>query len=533
MHGIRGMLMAAALAPLCWTLGEGLAVAGEAPPAAAKPAYVFVERVPERSEGELPVLWPVAAGDPRLGQLGALMERPFVRWVLEVGALARRRALERCTAAPEVCAARFDHPPYFQLREGGNFPRQGFALLTVGEDGEQVRALPETWYVEVDPEELATLVPHEYGHLMMFELLPGDAPPHPDILPHTTGAITQDVTAFSEGWGIHFETLAADRPENAELRAHQLRDVFPTEGEYRSGDSLRAALDLMSYSQSFRRYGCIKENCFAYLPRPRPEVLLGGPPTPQDLLGRWTDATYDPARLRTLEQMVASEGLLATLFYRLATAPAEAPAPGASPPLPPVERYAAFFDAFATLSEERMAATPAALAFLESLLAAAAPPERRRIARVTLEVMHLTPLLADAPERYGQLHAAGHLLDVERFQQLRAALAEEMERGVERLAADPSLLATAAAPELWLTHREIRVGFAAFGGDGVPLAFDLNTAPLEVLLTVPGITVPEARAIAAARARGGGFATLAEAAEVAGLRRQTVQALQRMAGHLQ
>lgn len=50
-------------------------------------------------------------------------------------------------------------------------------------------------------------------------------------------------------------------------------------------------LDLFNYAQTYRRYTCIKENCFAYLPRIPEAYVRDRKPSAEDVLARWTDTT--------------------------------------------------------------------------------------------------------------------------------------------------------------------------------------------------------------------------------------------------
>jgi len=462
-------------------------------PAAAPAPVVLLEYVANEKVGELPLTRELSANDPLRRELEPILARPYIRWVLALGAEAKK-------------VGAIEHPTFFVLMKGGNRPKYGLAVA--GASG--VKRYPKAWYVEIDPKEAGLLIPHEYGHTLMFGLLPDDVPPHPSTLPHTTSAITNDVTAFSEGWGIHFETLAGDRRETGAVYRQRHRDEFPLEGKW--GDSLLPAKDVITYAQSYRRYNCIKENCFAFLPRVRQRFFEVDTPTSDDLVARWTDATYDPAALRSLPQMVASEGVIASLFYRLATAPEPGGAPGVAgdPPLPDVSRYRAIFAAFATLKEERLVRVPTVLAFLTSLLEAADEPERKRIAKIFLEVFHYTPVFDDAQEFYRRLHAHGHLMNRD------AVLAElderrpRMDGAVKAIAAEPARLVGREVPELWVANRGALVTMSILGIVDRPLVFDINTAPVEFLMSVPGIGLKEAQALVEARDARGGFATIGD-----------------------
>jgi DNA uptake protein ComE-like DNA-binding protein len=381
--------------------------------------------------------------------------------------------------------------------------------------GGTAEKLPKTWYVEIDHEGAVSLVPHEYGHVLMYSLLPESlhdhAFGHRRTLPHTTGAITNDLTAFTEGWGIHFETLVGDRRENPDHHARLHRDGFRSaQSAALEGDSFFATKDLLSYSQSYRRYTCIKENCFAYLPRTPAAILSGGTPTPTQLRAAWSDTTVDPARLRTLEQMVASEGLVAALFYRLATAPDPAGPKGTpgDPPLPDPKRYEAFFDAFLELTPERVTRTPFVLAFLERLITRAAPAERRRIVHIAAEVFHHAWTVRDAPKIYAELHAAATLLDKRRVREILKTVATRISAGLKQIAQKPAVLTKAAAPELWLVNGQVKLDVPVLGIKELPLALDINTATVPYLMTLPGVSLAKALLVESWRWEHGGFQNL-------------------------
>jgi hypothetical protein len=500
-------------------------VAIHSPPPAQAPSYVLLEPAPELGPiGELAVVRPLAAEHPRRAELERVLERPYLRWVLALGDVAKQRARRRC-GADAACARRFDQPAYFVVMKGGNRPRQGLAIAS----SEQPRELPDAFYVEIDPDTAATLIPHEYGHVLMFQSLPGDLPRKPQTLPHTTGAITNDVVALSEGWGIHFETLAGDRRREGATHAVWHRDTFAVAGDLAAGDSLVAVADLFNYAQTYQRYGCIKANCFAYLPRPLESYVRDVAPTANDILARWTDTTFDPGRVRSLDQLVASEGVIATLFYRLATAPEPGGPSGAAgdPPLPDPARYAALFDAFAQVTEQRARETPAVLVFLEALLDQAAPAERTRIARIAMEVFHYTLGVREAPRLYAELHAAGHRVDKPAYRQRLATASAELESATRRLVEQPASLRELADPELWLANDALLLELPVLGIAKRPLVFDLNTAPVELLMTIPNVTYTEAVAIDDAR-RSRGLRSVDDLAVVAGVRRATVDAIRAM-----
>jgi hypothetical protein len=471
--------------------------------------------------GELPQFRPLSAAYPRRAELEAVLARPYLRWVLAVGDEAKRLARRRC-GGDAACVARFDQPAYFVIEPGGNRPHQGFTL--VGDS--RVTELRDAWYVEIDPDQASILIPHEYGHVMMAESLPGDLPQKPQTLPHTTAAITNDIVAFSEGWGIHFETLAGDRREEAETYARWHRDAFATDGPLAGSDSLVAVTDLFNYAQTYRRYTAVKENSFAFLPRVPEAYVRDRAPTGADVVARWTDSTTDPARIRSRAQLVASEGVIATLFYRLATAPGTSD-PRGEPALPDPRRYAAMFEAFSRITVEQARERPAVLVFLQALLEGAPPDERRRIARIALDVFHYTLADAASPRLYGELHAAGHRVDKPAFVARLAAAEPELERAVTQLALHPESLATIEVESLWLRNDTVRLDLPVLGMKQRPLVFDLDAAPIELVMTLPGVSYAEALAIDAARQRRG-LRSADDLAKVEGVRPATIEAVRAM-----
>jgi DNA uptake protein ComE-like DNA-binding protein len=521
------MIALATIAPACGA-AVGSPQARRPSEASPLPEVAILEALGDRREGDLPVVREVPRSDPRRSPIDRALERPFLRWVLARGADAARRARARCTDGAAACDERYAHPPYFVLRDAGNEPRRGLAFEHAGGADSGVTTVRRgVWYVEIDPAETAILG-HEYGHVMMFEALGGDLPTPPKVLPHTTSAITDTLTAFTEGWAIHFETLAGDQDDDPALHRRTHRDAFPTGAPDKRDDTLLPVRDLMTYAQGYRRYECVKESCFAFLPRVREALVAGARPTPADVVDRWTDSTYDPARLRSLEQMVASEGVVAALFYRLATSQS-GEVPLAVGSLPDAARYSSYFDVFPRLSDEIFADTPPVFAFLELLLERAADPaERRRIARTALEVLHYTPVIPDAPRLYAELHAAGHRMDVAAFHALQDALVARMVDGVERLIAHPEILRHVAKPPLWIENRAFTMTIPALEVDAQPLLFDLNTAVPETLMTLPGVEYAEATALLVARAKHGGFRDLEELAAIPRVRPETLRALREM-----
>ena len=464
----------------------------------SEPPYVLLER-----EGE--TTRPIPDEDPRTATVAEVFDRPVGAWMLELAARSRAMAVERC-GDDEACLAAVDHPPMFVAVPGGNRPKHGLSIAS----GPYAGGHPDTWYLELDAE-APDIALHELGHVLMFTHLPGDVPPHPPVLPHTTSAITNDVTAFSEGFGIHFETIAAAHPEEPSYLGRA--DVQPS--SIGTGPSFVHVRDPLNYAQTHARRDCVPRNCFAYLPRPHAPT---GPTTAADVWRRWTDSTIDPTRVRSLPQMVASEGLIATLFYRLGAAAPDA--------LPDPDRYAELFAAFGELTEARMQDRPAVLVFVERLMLRADPEERRRIATILLETMHYTPVDPEAPAIYAALHEAAVALDKDAYQEQLEQAARRWQAALDGIVADPTRLTAAPVPEVWIVHPTVSIDAPRLGLNGRPLVLDLNTAPLELLTTLPSVDLERASAIDRARRR----SPLSSPAELANVEELSPETVKTVAG---
>src|ERR1035438_6993454 len=114
------------------------------------------------------------------------------------------RAFRLYRAANEIVHPGAGTPDYYvALVEGGNHAAVGFRI----QNGDAILDYPRQTYIllDADPNSFETTLLHETGHMAMEMLAGGRQLDGKDIasIPHTTAALTDRTTAFSEGYAIH------------------------------------------------------------------------------------------------------------------------------------------------------------------------------------------------------------------------------------------------------------------------------------------------------------------------------------------
>jgi hypothetical protein len=182
-----------------------LLIASEA--SAQRPDYVFLEPIDRKSKP--------------LPTFRIVEPQTYLPWTENDSA---RRALRLYRQAFELLemAGNLQQQPrayYIALVEGGNHAEIGFRIEKAGGGKEDH---PNHAYILLSPDKQAfeTTLLHETGHVAMSMLLGGKQLPRSDVtsIPHSTAALSDRATAFSEGWAIHLETLAAQLGTDAGMR---------------------------------------------------------------------------------------------------------------------------------------------------------------------------------------------------------------------------------------------------------------------------------------------------------------------------
>ncbi len=228
-----------------------------------------------------------------------------------------QRALRLYAQTARIAAPGADVPDYYvALVPGGNHAAVGFRLETAS----GVKEYPRTAYIllEAGPEWFETTMYHETGHVAMDMLAGGRRLDGLEVasIPHSTAALSDRTTAFSEGYAIHLETLAAHLARSEGLRwRYQHYSIGFGDAPYRQNEYYRGASDLTTFSQDMARYYDVRENHFAF------ESAFRGP----DYLRVQLESARDFATVRDANQLLQSEGFYASFFFLFAMRGADLP----------------------------------------------------------------------------------------------------------------------------------------------------------------------------------------------------------------
>ncbi|HEY0505464.1 MAG TPA: helix-hairpin-helix domain-containing protein [Lysobacter sp.] len=388
--------------------------------------------------------------------------------------------------AQRIAGARTTVPTWLYLSmEDGGFARRGFWLEESGK-----RRFVDEWFVDlvvdgdtVDDGGFEEIFTHEMGHVFLRRLLPG-LPYGYSRTPHSSMSVTDAPTAFDEGFATHFQGLVRRFSRNQKLHEQTLGlDAKPFLSYWLSN------LDRAGRIEGVRR------NWFV-------QAQLVPPGNDGEALARANESTaFDTARLKNGQQMLSSEGVIATLFYRWLV-------PGEGGREAIVQRYSRLFRSLAG-SRSWPELQPDSPVFLEVVdhYCADVPDDCARVRAIVLDTTYGATADASLPRNTEAMAERGRIGDmagyIEGLKQGRA----QMKQLHERVAAQPALLRAALGPDLWLMGRS-PVRLPGMPSQEVPV--NLNTAEAEALRSLPGVDAATAERALRSRREQGAFRDLAD-----------------------
>ncbi len=406
------------------------------------------------------------------------------------GFLATVLALDE--SAQRIAGARTPAPTWLYLSaEDGGFARRGFWLEESGR-----RRFVDELFVDLVVDEgtvadggFEEIFSHEMGHVFLRRLMPG-LPYGWSRTPHSSMSVTDYPTAFDEGFATHFQALVRRHSRNPHLENLTL--------------GLDAKPFLPFWLSNLDRAGRIdgvRRNLFV-------QAQLVPPGSEADAWSRANESTaFDMARLRNGQQMLSSEGVIATLFYRWMV-------PGEDSREAIVARYSSLFRTMAT--SRGWAFRPDSPVFIDLLdhYCADVPADCGRVRGVFLDTTYGATADATLPRTTEAMAERGRIGDMAGFVAGLKQARAQMTQLQARVAQQPALLRAALGPDLWLLGRT-PVQLPGMPSDEV--AVNLNTAQAEQLRTLPALDAAVIERVLRSRRDDGAFRDLADFAQRGGL----------------
>jgi hypothetical protein len=403
------------------------------------------------------------------------------------------------------------HSPMYLLlsTEEGGFARFGFWL----EDSTGRRQLVLAGYVDlvvtnnsVETGDFEEIFSHELGHLILKAVV-GAPEAGQSRKMHQSMTITDYPTAFDEGFAEHFQPLVRDATTNSHLRKLSSG----------TGSSDLDRLWLSAADGQLRTDG-VKRNLFIHL-KPLPESVFD---ENFDLYRLFsiaeTSTVFLPTELKNGQQMLASEGVIATLFYRIVNDEQlrnhyreesfyrpflQDASVGPTKAITPYQNVnLKLFAAMAELADTDH--HQLAMIRLVERYATLFPDEAKRIYTIFIETTWgatVSQQLASQMERAAEDGSRG---DMNAFRQDRPF--PLLDGTTAEVVAGKRSLDANLGPELWLVNSGFKIADAMWDTNRtLPLTINLNTATEPELMTIPGIDRIAAKKIISVRRSRGYF----------------------------
>jgi len=430
------------------------------------------------------------------------LETSFAQQVLRLDRYARNLMIAKATEAHRSNEERLTAPMYLLMsNEEGGFARFGFWLR----DASKKKRLVMSGYVDLVVGDdcsqgcIDGIFSHELGHLIL-QTLAGDFHDGPARKMHQSMTVTDYPTAFDEGYAEHFEALTSD-----------------THTRKQPSDTIATDFDLfwVSAADGELRSDGVRRNLFIHR-KPLPGMAFDSNPEPYRLfLDAETLTIFFPSELKNGQQMMASEGVVSTLFYRMVTdeklrSHYREPSfyrPFLQGDVAQPEKTISPYDninlkLFAAMTELRgLKSDQPPMIRLVERYAQLFPDEARRIYGDFIATTWGATASQQLASELVRLASDGARGDRVAFQKddtsSFSSTIGEVTDG--KLALDGNL-----GPELWLVNSQFKIASSVWGTERrLPLTINLNTATEPELMTIAGLDLAAARKIIAVRnARG-------------------------------
>lgn len=360
----------------------------------------------------------------------------------------------------------------FLATEDGGFARRGFWLRENGAERWVGDAFVD---LVVDEESVSDgsfeeIFAHEMGHVFLHRLLPS-YPWGMSRARHGAFTVTDDPTAFDEGFAMHFQALARRYTSNralTDLDQGLLEQPFTP---YWQSNRDRAA-----------RIAGVRLNWFV-------QAQLLPPGEGAAAMRQDSSNLFVATQFKDANQMFASEGVLGTIFYRTLVAGGE------RQDIAP--RYRGLFLAFRAMEAAGgLGPDTVLVARLARAMTGVYPALARHFVETVVAVTYGATVDPAFARNTQALAAAGQIGDRPAFIQLLGGQRKALLALQERVAHEPALLQSAIGPALWIAYD------AAPATQEQPVVLNLNTAQTAQLSAIPALAALAERLIEARRKDG-------------------------------
>ncbi|MDD4644991.1 MAG: hypothetical protein PHY99_03285 [Bacteroidales bacterium] len=379
---------------------------------------------------------------------------------------------------------------YLSKNEGG-FPRTGIWLTDL--NGKETH-YPDLAFVDlvldkkrIDQGDMS-IYTHELGHVMM-DLILGQKMEKMDqrhtSKQHVSMGVTDYLTAFSEGWGIHFQRLAYDQTE-------KYRKSFE------SSLTPERALNLAWHSgmDQYMRLTAVKDNGYIYEKFTPCGQATESLDTEQRILLEHTSPAFDHTRIKNAQQMLSCEGVLATIFYQVNsdqklagnylnsefyTPFLVAPIPAGTTPqqiFSPVENMMLKnFWIWSKMNDMDITGSPL-MVWIESWCNEF-PDDRDQILKIFIRITDGVTVSPELAQIVAMMNYSGQVGEMQEFQSQAGKYRESILKMIGECKSDLSKLTKNIGPELWVTSKTVKIRQSLWRSEPKnPLSVNLNTASL-------------------------------------------------------
>ncbi|MFH0759996.1 MAG: hypothetical protein V2A67_00660 [Bacteroidota bacterium] len=379
----------------------------------------------------------------------------------------------------------------FLSKNEGGFPRTGIWLTEA--DGKEMH-YPDLQFVDLvlDKDRIErgdlSIYSHELGHVMMGLIL-DETLEKLDLgrskKQHVSMGVTDYITAFSEGWGVHFQRLAYD--QTAKYRQAFDDKLTPDR-----------SLSLVWHSgmDEYLRLQFVRDNGYIYEKFIQLGVDHDTLSQEQKILLEHTSPAFDHTRIKNAQQMLSCEGVLATLFYQINSdkklagnyLPSEFYAPFLVQPLPadltPEQVFTPLENmmlknlwVWKRMTQSGFQGNPF-IAWLDEWCRQF-PEDREEILKLFIQITKGVTISPDLARLSETISYVGQVGDYQSFKGLLPGYQEMLKNLIQQILTDPVKLTANIGPELWVTSKKVMVRRGLWMPEPKsPLSVNMNSAGL-------------------------------------------------------